>query len=225
MKNNFINALIKGLASGVKWLLQLITKNKDQITKKQSEVAEFSTSREPAEQKPEPDVVIKIKWHPPIRGDKFSPFKDNEFLKYDAETYPATKHHPGVDYSARGENGVTLHFCANGEIIESGHLERSLGNYFCFYVPEVDYTFVYCHLRDKAPADGQYEAGRIAGIAGNTGKSFGIHLHLECIKGRKRFADRMGIYKSEADLLKAAEDGTIQNADTFIKSRLADSNK
>jgi len=160
------------------------------------------------------------KWHPPIREDKFIPYKENEFLKYDPETYPTTKHHTGIDYSAKGETEVPIYFCADGEVIESAYLEKSLGNYFCLYVPGVDHTFIYCHLRDTAPIAGQYEMGKVAGITGKTGKSFGIHLHLECIKGQITFSKRMKIYTSETNLLDAVKEGVVKNADDFIRNLL-----
>lgn len=167
-----------------------------------------------------PEKKLISKWHPPIHPDKFSTNKENEFLKFDPETYRTTKHHPGVDYATHGDIDVPLHFCSDGEVIESGYLENSLGNYFCFYIPEIGHTFIYCHLRDKAPIKGIYKVGELAGVAGNTGKSYGVHLHLECIKGRKTFADRMQIYTSEANLLQAAKDDIIKNADEFIRSHL-----
>ncbi len=155
---------------------------------------------------------LKSKWFAPIRADKFKVFQ--KFLQPDADTYPKTGHHPGVDYSTKQENGVPLYFCADGEVIESGS-HAQFGNYFFFYVPEVDRTFVYFHLRDAAPIKGQYKGGAQCGITGTTGKSTGIHLHLECMKGRKTSANRSSLYISKEALMAAAED-----ADAFIRSRL-----
>lgn len=214
---------------GLKLLLQSFFKHKSHSNKQtpQSKVPpslDFSTTEKKLDTEPKEEVVKKEeeakKWYVPIRADKFSPYEENEFLKYDPETYPTTKHHPGIDYRTHSTNDVSLHFCADGEIIESGFLPKSLGNYFCFYVPEVDHTFIYCHLCDTPPPKGKYNVGVQAGIAGTTGKSTGIHLHLECIKGRHTFASRMQIYTSETNLLQAAKDGTIKNADAFIRSNL-----
>lgn len=152
------------------------------------------------------------KWHPPIRADKFIVYQ--EFLAPDPETYPKTGHHPGVDYRTKGEDNVPLYFCTDGEVIESGS-HKQFGNYFFFYVPKADRTFVYFHLRDAAPRKGNYKGGEQCGVTGNTGLSTGIHLHLECIRGRVTSVDRGRLYISKDALISAAED-----ADVFIRTRL-----
>ena len=156
---------------------------------------------------------IKGKWHAPIRADKF--VVTQKFLAVDKINYPKTGVHPGADYGTQGEDNVPLFFCADGEVIETEANHKYFGNYFFYYVPEVRRTFVYFHLRDTLPTIGLHKAGEQCGIAGKTGLSFGIHLHLECIKGRKTSADRASLYSSKASLVKATED-----ADTFIRARL-----
>ncbi len=152
------------------------------------------------------------KWYTPIRYDKFK--ITQTFLSPDPATYPKTGHHPGVDYGTQGEQNVPLFFCTSGEVIENG-VHPQFGNYFFFYVASVDRTFVYFHLRDSAPAKGTYNGGTSCGIAGTTGLSTGIHVHLECIKGRKTSANRSALYTSKSALMAAAED-----ADAFIRARL-----
>lgn len=161
---------------------------------------------------PEPPPQLKSKWFAPIRVDKFK--VTQKFLTPDP-LYKITGHHPGTDYGTQGADNVELYFCADGEIIESGS-HNIFGNYFFFYVPEADRTFVYFHLRDAAPAKGQYQAGKVCGITGKTGLSQGIHLHMECIKGRKTSADRAKLFVSKASLAAAAED-----ADVYIRAMLA----
>src|SRR3989338_902774 len=151
------------------------------------------------------------KWHPPIREDKFNPTQ--KFLNPDP-LYKITGHHPGTDYGTQGENNVPLHFCADGEVIENG-LHNAFGNYFFYYVPEANRTFVYFHLRDAAPKKGIYKAGKQCGITGKTGLSQGIQLHLECMKGRKTSADRARLYISKDAIAEVAED-----ADALIRSRI-----
>lgn len=153
----------------------------------------------------------KVKWVPPIRKDKF--IVTQKFLTPDP-LYTITGHHPGTDYGTQGDKNVPLYFCANGEVIESG-VHNAFGNYFFYYVPEVDRTFVYFHLRDEAPAQGSYSAGEQCGITGETGLSQGIHLHLECMKGKKKYSDRKATYTSKSNIEKVAED-----ADAFIRERL-----
>jgi murein DD-endopeptidase MepM/ murein hydrolase activator NlpD len=173
------------------------------------------TSSEPVvvEEVEDTPVVVLPKWHVPIRSDKFS--ITQSFLNHDPDTYKKTGHHPGVDYGTQGEDMVPLYFCADGEVIETG-LNQYFGNYFFYYVPEVDRTFVYFHLRDQAPGKGQYSVGNVCGITGQTGLSHGIHLHLECIKGRKTSEDRRYLYVSKDKVQECSED-----ADAFIRSRIS----
>ncbi len=158
------------------------------------------------------EELPQTKWFYPIRADKF--LVTQKFLNPDSTTYPKTGHHPGVDYGTQGEDNVPLYFCADGEVIESG-VHNSFGNYFFYYVPDVDRTFVYFHLRDGAPAKKLYAGGVQCGLAGKTGLSHGIHLHLECIKGKKTSAERSTLYTSKATLISASED-----PDAFLRARI-----
>lgn len=152
-------------------------------------------------------------WVPPIRVDKFK--ITQAFLVPDSVNYPKTGHHPGVDYGTQGETNIPVYFCADGFVIESASNHQYFGNYFFYYVPEVDRTFVYFHLKNVPPVLGVYNAGHQAGIVGNTGLSYGPHLHLECMKGRKNSANRAALYTSFEALKLAAED-----ADAYIRSKL-----
>ncbi len=152
------------------------------------------------------------KWFAPIRIDKFK--LTQKFFEVDAVSYPKTGHHPGVDYGTQGQDNVPLYYCTSGEVIESG-VSPSFGNYFFYYVSEVDRTFLYFHLRDTAPAKGKYQGGAQCGVAGKTGQSTGNHLHLECMKGKKTSTDRKNLYISATALLAAAED-----ADAFLRARI-----
>ncbi len=158
------------------------------------------------------EALPAVRWFAPIRADKF--VITQKFLNPDPATYPKTGHHPGVDYGTQGEDNVPLYFCADGEVIESGS-HSVFGNYFFYYVTEVDRTFVYFHLKNTSSAKIKYKAGEQCGIAGNTGFSQGVHLHLECLKGRKTSADRASLFTSKTALINAAED-----ADVFIRTRL-----
>ena len=158
-------------------------------------------------------VAEAPQWHAPIREDKFK--VTQKFLNPNKKNYPVTGVHSGTDYGTQGLDGVPLYFCADGEVIETGVDHKFFGNYFFYYVPEVDRTFAYFHLRDSLPKKGKYKGGEICGIAGNTGFSHGIHLHMECIKGRKTSADRSKFCASKTALISAMED-----SDKFIRERL-----
>lgn len=161
----------------------------------------------------EKDTLLPLsKWFAPIDKNFF--VVGQPFLNPDAETYPKCKHHPGVDYPLKGARDIKIYFCADGEVIESG-VHSQFGNYFFYYVPEVDRTFAYFHLREIPPKKGKYKAGVQAGFVGTTGKSTGPHLHLECIKGKKTSAERISLYTSKEALMAVAED-----ADAFIRARL-----
>jgi len=172
------------------------------------------SSKKPTEtESPQPpSEPKKPKWHPPIQLDKFH--VTQKFFNPDPEIYKKTGHHPGTDYGTQGTDNIALYYCADGEVVESG-LNQYFGNYFFYYVPEVNRTFVYFHLRDVAPAKGEYKAGEQCGITGNTGLSFGIHLHLECMKGKQTSSDRSRLYSSADALAAAAED-----PDPVIRTRL-----
>lgn len=153
----------------------------------------------------------ELKFYLPIRADKFKITQD--FLEPNP-LYTITGHHPGVDYGTQGEDNVPLYFVADGEVIDTGY-NNSCGNYFFYYVKEVDRTFVYFHLRDVAPSLGFYKGGDICGITGKTGLSQGIHLHFECIIGKKKLIDRSNIYKTKEMIAANAE-----NANTFILNKV-----
>lgn len=159
-----------------------------------------------------PVPVVTGKWCAPIRTEKFK--VTQKFLTPDP-IYKITGHHPGTDYGTQGDVAVPLYFCADGEVIESG-THNAFGNYFFYYVPEVDRTFVYFHLKGAAPLKGKYKSGEQCGITGQTGMSKGVHLHLECIVGKKTSVDRARLFTSKDAMAAAAED-----ADTFIRSRLS----
>lgn len=160
-----------------------------------------------------PTQTTESKWCAPIRADKF--IVTQKFLTPDSKNYPITGVHPGTDYGTQNEDNVPLFFCVDGEVIETGTNHKYFGNHFFYYVPEVDRTFAYFHLRDALPAKGPHKVGEQCGITGKTGLSYGIHLHLECMKGRKTSADRARLYKSKDALIATAED-----ADAFIRSRI-----
>ena len=60
------------------------------------------------------------------------------------------------------------------------------GNYVCVRGSD-GYDYYYCHLASRAVTEGQtVKAGDKLGIMGNTGYSFGAHLHFEVRRGHEK---------------------------------------
>jgi hypothetical protein len=45
------------------------------------------------------------------------------------------------------------------------------------------YTVRYAHLKDIPTLEGLVKEGEIIGVMGNTGQSYGAHLHIDCVRG------------------------------------------
>ena len=93
------------------------------------------------------------------------------------------KFHAGIDIAQSGTVPVVA--AADGVVIRS-YLSSSYGN--CVMVSHSiggqTYTTVYAHLNSRNVGTGQVVAkGQQIGIMGNTGHSYGQHLHFELHKG------------------------------------------
>lgn len=93
------------------------------------------------------------------------------------------KFHAGIDIAQSGTVPVVA--AADGVVIRS-YLSSSYGN--CIMVSHSiggqTYTTVYAHLNSRNVGTGQVVAkGQQIGIMGNTGHSYGQHLHFELHKG------------------------------------------
>lgn len=69
------------------------------------------------------------------------------------------------------------------------------GNYVCVQGEDGKYVY-YCHMSERKVTKGQtVKAGDVLGVMGNTGYSFGAHLHLEVREGSTAIntADYIGI--------------------------------
>ncbi|MFD1736743.1 murein hydrolase activator EnvC family protein [Bacillus salitolerans] len=92
--------------------------------------------------------------------------------------------HAGVDIGKRGSN-VPVVAAADGTVIRS-YYSSSYGNvvFIAHSVKGQIYTTVYAHLENREVSDGQsVQQGQRLGYMGNTGHSFGAHLHFELHKG------------------------------------------
>ena len=92
--------------------------------------------------------------------------------------------HYGVDIAQRGPN-VPIVAAADGVVVTS-HYSRSYGNvvYIAHSINGQVYTTVYAHMDSRLVSAGQtVKKGQQIGIMGNTGESFGQHLHFELYRG------------------------------------------
>lgn len=92
--------------------------------------------------------------------------------------------HVGIDIGKRGAN-VPVVAAADGVIIRS-YYSSSYGN-VVFVTHNLDgdiYTTVYAHLESRTVESGEtVDKGQLLGLMGNTGFSFGAHLHFELHEG------------------------------------------
>ena len=91
--------------------------------------------------------------------------------------------HSGYDLVGIGSWDVTA--AGGGTVVQSrmvtdkSNLTWQWGNYVCIRTDAGQYHY-YCHLASRAVRAGQtVRAGEKLGVMGNTGYSFGVHLHFE----------------------------------------------
>lgn len=92
-------------------------------------------------------------------------------------------YHYGVDIASSGTVPVVA--AADGVVIRS-YYSSSYGNavFISHSINGEIYTTVYAHLRSRSVSEGEVVAkGQQIGIMGNTGYSFGQHLHFELHRG------------------------------------------
>lgn len=115
------------------------------------------------------------------------PFKTNSVKvtsAYGVRTLNGKKEtHPGYDLVGIGSNIVVA--AVGGKVVSSAiitdhsNLTWQWGNYVCVHGND-DRYYYYCHLASRAVKAGQIiDAGDVIGVMGNTGYSFGAHLHFE----------------------------------------------
>lgn len=106
--------------------------------------------------------------------------------------------HYGLDIV--GDDDKTVHAVVGGTVLQSRRLytgrTAEWGNYVSIQGTDGN-TYYYCHLANRAVSRGQTIAeGAVLGIMGNTGKSYGAHLHLQIRNNAGReinVADVIGI--------------------------------
>lgn len=98
----------------------------------------------------------------------------------------AKDNHAGYDMVGVGSSTVVA--AVGGTVVTSrivtdkSNLTWQWGNYVCIKTDAGQYHY-YCHLDSRAVSQGQkVKAGDKLGVMGNTGYSFGAHLHFEVRK-------------------------------------------
>ncbi|RSD25180.1 murein hydrolase activator EnvC family protein [Mesobacillus subterraneus] len=92
--------------------------------------------------------------------------------------------HAGIDIANSGAN-VPIVAAADGVVIRS-YYSSSYGNaiFVAHSINGQTYTTVYAHMSDRSVSSGQVVSrGQRIGTMGNTGQSYGQHLHFELHKG------------------------------------------
>lgn len=92
--------------------------------------------------------------------------------------------HYGIDIGKRGAS-VPVVAAADGYVYRS-YYSPSYGNviFIMHYIDGQVYTTVYAHLESRLVSEGQnVSKGQMIGYMGNTGRSFGKHLHFELHRG------------------------------------------
>lgn len=97
---------------------------------------------------------------------------------YGWRVYPTKKtkkFHYGVDY---GCGKVAVHALESGTVYKRGY-DRSAGNYVYVKYPRYGVCVAYFHLSSISVKQGQaVSRGTRVGVAGSTGTSTGVHLHI-----------------------------------------------
>lgn len=119
------------------------------------------------------------------------PITDGTFMR--PSTGPVTSNygsrwgrlHAGIDIGKRGDD-VPIVASASGIVFRS-YYSSSYGN-VVFITHNVNgevWTTVYAHMESRAVSEGEtVKKGQRIGYMGNTGRSFGAHLHFELHKGK-----------------------------------------
>lgn len=95
--------------------------------------------------------------------------------------------HYGIDLTAPGN--VPIHAAAAGKVIKS-YYSASYGNvvFIAHHIKGKLYTTVYAHMKDRSvQVEDSVQTGDLLGYMGNTGHSFGQHLHFELHNGEWNF--------------------------------------
>jgi len=117
--------------------------------------------------------------------------------------------HKGTDYKSKS-GCLNVYNFYKGTLACKGY-ERTMGNYVVIkhnVGGKIIYS-TYMHLKSSKPISGYIKTGQIIGTMGNTGHSFGVHLHFQIGNSVPRLGSKVTFYNG---------DKMIANGFTFYNS-------
>ncbi|AGT33446.1 peptidase M23 [Geobacillus genomosp. 3] len=121
---------------------------------------------------------------PPVSSGAFTRPANGPITSGFGYRFGGTDFHPGVDIGKRAPV-VPVVAAADGVVFRS-YYSSSYGNviFVSHVINGQTYTTVYAHLEARLAGEGQrVRKGQVIGYMGNTGHSFGPHLHFELHRG------------------------------------------
>jgi murein DD-endopeptidase MepM/ murein hydrolase activator NlpD len=98
--------------------------------------------------------------------------------------------HNGIDLRTKHKNTSSVFAIADGVVVASENDSAHSGEYVKIYHGEIGIFSVYAHLSSKYVMPGDTVAkGDVIGVAGETGRTFGEHLHFGIKNNEDQFID------------------------------------
>lgn len=150
----------------------------DKLEGELSKVSDQITSQLQGNQYDDGRVVVKGDWALPVRHS--NPYISCLFGDdYIGGYY---RFHKGIDITGGGFMGTPIVAAKDGKVITSEY-SGSYGYYIVIHHGSIDgssYATLYAHMSSLAAGVGsEVKQGQVIGYGGNTGYSFGAHLHYE----------------------------------------------
>ncbi len=125
----------------------------------------------------------------PVLPSRISqPFADEGDYASRDDAHGPAGHHTGIDYGSLGPVPIfhkVVRSIMNGEVVFSEHDPEIFGNGVGVSNHKNDLLVTYWHMEERHVSAGDWVlAWHDLGLVGNTGNSFGAHLHLQVNHGR-----------------------------------------